>query len=191
MGFALIFQGFFSICYHVCPTNLSLQFDTTMMYLICLLCYIKIYQVYVIKRYTRNSGVYLIIFKVRENTFHIFTTVSTSRRNPECLLSIHVPGCPCADRSLGIVLHQLVGLRPFSRLLRHNDALRSLRLLLHRNRKAGQEGRVDFGKGHRLQLATRARRREKIQPCMVRAISVLIVSEQKKLRSFFLPFVAD
>jgi hypothetical protein len=45
MGFGLIFQGFFSICYHVCPTNHSLQFDTTMMYLICVLCYIKIYQV--------------------------------------------------------------------------------------------------------------------------------------------------
>lgn len=44
MGIALVAQGFFSICYHVCPTNLSLQFDTTMMYVICILCYVKIYQ---------------------------------------------------------------------------------------------------------------------------------------------------
>ena len=37
-------QGFFSVCYHVCPTNLSLQFDTTMMYILCTLCFVKIYQ---------------------------------------------------------------------------------------------------------------------------------------------------
>ena len=36
--------GPFSVCYHVCPTNLSLQFDTTMMYVICILCYVKLYQ---------------------------------------------------------------------------------------------------------------------------------------------------
>ena len=44
MGYTLMAQGFFSVCYHVCPTNLSLQFDTTMMYMICLLCFVKIYQ---------------------------------------------------------------------------------------------------------------------------------------------------
>jgi len=44
MGFALMAQGAFSVCYHVCPTNLSLQFDTTMMYVICILCYVKLYQ---------------------------------------------------------------------------------------------------------------------------------------------------
>ena len=44
MGFALMAQSFFSVCYHTCPTNLSLQFDTTMMYVICILCYVKIYQ---------------------------------------------------------------------------------------------------------------------------------------------------
>ena len=44
MGFSLMAQGFFSVCYHVCPTNLSLQFDTTMMYVICVLCYVKLYQ---------------------------------------------------------------------------------------------------------------------------------------------------
>ena len=44
MGFALTVEGLFSVCYHTCPTNLSLQFDTTMMYIICVLCYVKIYQ---------------------------------------------------------------------------------------------------------------------------------------------------
>lgn len=44
MGFSLMAQGFFSICYHVCPTNLTLQFDTTMMYTICILCFVKMYQ---------------------------------------------------------------------------------------------------------------------------------------------------
>ena len=44
MGYALVAQSLFSVCYHSCPTNLSLQFDTTMMYVICVLCYVKIYQ---------------------------------------------------------------------------------------------------------------------------------------------------
>ncbi len=45
MGMALICQGGFSICYHVCPTNHSLQFDTTIMYIMCILGIVKIYQV--------------------------------------------------------------------------------------------------------------------------------------------------
>ena len=44
MGFCLMAEGLFSVCYHVCPTNLSLQFDTTMMYFISILGYVKIYQ---------------------------------------------------------------------------------------------------------------------------------------------------
>ena len=44
MGFALTAEGFFSLCYHTCPTNISLQFDQAMMYIICILCYVKIYQ---------------------------------------------------------------------------------------------------------------------------------------------------
>lgn len=44
MGFSLTAQGFFSICYHVCPTNHSLQFDSTMMYVMCMLGCVKIYQ---------------------------------------------------------------------------------------------------------------------------------------------------
>ena len=45
MGMALICQGIFSICYHICPTNHSLQFDTTIMYIMCILGIVKIYQV--------------------------------------------------------------------------------------------------------------------------------------------------
>ena len=45
LGLALIFQGCFSICYHICPTSMSLQFDTTTMYIICTLGLIKFYQV--------------------------------------------------------------------------------------------------------------------------------------------------
>ena len=44
MGFALICEGFLSACYHACPTNENFQFDTTFMYLIAVLCFIKIYQ---------------------------------------------------------------------------------------------------------------------------------------------------
>jgi len=44
MGFAMIFQGVLSCIFHVCPSNLSLQFDTTMMYLIMTLVFVKIYQ---------------------------------------------------------------------------------------------------------------------------------------------------
>ena len=44
MGCALMAQTLFSVCYHTCPTNQTLQFDTTMMYVICILCYVKIYQ---------------------------------------------------------------------------------------------------------------------------------------------------
>jgi hypothetical protein len=44
MGFSLMAQGLCSVCYHICPTNLSLQFDTTPMYFICALCYMKLYQ---------------------------------------------------------------------------------------------------------------------------------------------------
>lgn len=44
MGFALISEGFLSACYHVCPTNENFQFDTTFMYVIAVLCFIKIYQ---------------------------------------------------------------------------------------------------------------------------------------------------
>ena len=44
MGLALVAEGFLSICYHVCPTDMNLQFDTTMMYVMVVLCYVKLYQ---------------------------------------------------------------------------------------------------------------------------------------------------
>ena len=46
MGGALICQGALSICYHVCPSDKTLQFDTTFIYIICLLGHVKIYQVF-------------------------------------------------------------------------------------------------------------------------------------------------
>jgi hypothetical protein len=45
MGFALICQGALSICYHVCPSDKTLQFDTTFICIICMLGHVKIYQV--------------------------------------------------------------------------------------------------------------------------------------------------
>ena len=39
------FQGVMSSSYHVCPTNVTFQFDTTFMYLIAILMFIKLYQV--------------------------------------------------------------------------------------------------------------------------------------------------
>ena len=46
MGFTLFIQGVLSLCYHVCPTSMSLQFDTTPMYIICILGLVKFYQVH-------------------------------------------------------------------------------------------------------------------------------------------------
>lgn len=77
MGFAIILQAMFSICYHVCPTNLSLQFDTTMMYVICVLCYIKIYQVIAKKCFK--------LFSCFQSWFYLFL-VPSSRCHPECIL---------------------------------------------------------------------------------------------------------
>jgi len=44
LGLCLIMQGAFSIIFHVCPSNISLQFDTTMMYMMMTLVFIKTYQ---------------------------------------------------------------------------------------------------------------------------------------------------
>ena len=44
MGICMIMQGIFSAIFHVCPSNISLQFDTTMMYIMLILVFIKIYQ---------------------------------------------------------------------------------------------------------------------------------------------------
>ena len=40
-----MFEGVLSACYHICPTNENFQFDTTFMYIITILLFLKIYQV--------------------------------------------------------------------------------------------------------------------------------------------------
>ena len=44
MGSALIMEGIMSSCYHVCPATVTFQFDTTYMYLIAILMFLKLYQ---------------------------------------------------------------------------------------------------------------------------------------------------
>ncbi|XP_050440508.1 SID1 transmembrane family member 1-like [Adelges cooleyi] len=44
MGSALAMEGIMSACYHVCPNHSNFQFDTSFMYIICMLSMIKIYQ---------------------------------------------------------------------------------------------------------------------------------------------------
>ena len=44
LGICMVFQGIFSSIFHLCPSNVSLQFDTTMMYLMMILALIKVFQ---------------------------------------------------------------------------------------------------------------------------------------------------
>ncbi|XP_066599229.1 SID1 transmembrane family member 1-like [Prorops nasuta] len=44
MGFALMMEGLLSATYHVCPNQNNFQFDTSFMYIISVLCMVKIYQ---------------------------------------------------------------------------------------------------------------------------------------------------
>jgi len=44
MGSSLVMEGVMSSCYHVCPATVTFQFDTTYMYLIAILMFIKLYQ---------------------------------------------------------------------------------------------------------------------------------------------------
>ncbi|TRY73441.1 hypothetical protein TCAL_06992 [Tigriopus californicus] len=44
MGITLAVEGIFSMIYHICPTNFSLQFDTTMLYVMGFLIILKLYQ---------------------------------------------------------------------------------------------------------------------------------------------------
>ncbi len=44
MGLALIGEGFFSSFYHVCPSKENFQFDTTFMYIMATLSYLKVFQ---------------------------------------------------------------------------------------------------------------------------------------------------
>ncbi|XP_066991155.2 SID1 transmembrane family member 1 [Anabrus simplex] len=44
LGVALMMEGILSACYHVCPNHSNFQFDTSFMYVIAMLCMLKIYQ---------------------------------------------------------------------------------------------------------------------------------------------------
>ena len=44
MGAALMFEGILSGCYHICPTAENFQFDTTFMYCISVLVFLKVHQ---------------------------------------------------------------------------------------------------------------------------------------------------
>lgn len=43
LGVALMMEGLLSGCYHVCPNHSNFQFDTSFMYVISMLCMLKIY----------------------------------------------------------------------------------------------------------------------------------------------------
>ena len=44
LGATMAIQGILSECYHVCPTAENFQFDTTFMYVIAPLVFIKVHQ---------------------------------------------------------------------------------------------------------------------------------------------------
>ena len=44
LGLALIMEGVLSGCYHICPTKVHFQFDTTFMYAMAVLVFLKVYQ---------------------------------------------------------------------------------------------------------------------------------------------------
>ncbi|KAL3274294.1 hypothetical protein HHI36_015699 [Cryptolaemus montrouzieri] len=44
MGVSLIIEGLLSACYHICPSQSNYQFDTSFMYVMAVLCSIKLYQ---------------------------------------------------------------------------------------------------------------------------------------------------
>lgn len=44
LGGSMIMEGILSACYHICPTKINFQFDTTFMYVLAVLCFLKIYQ---------------------------------------------------------------------------------------------------------------------------------------------------
>lgn len=44
LGLALILEGLLSACYHICPTTRNFQFDTTFMYVIAILLFLKLFQ---------------------------------------------------------------------------------------------------------------------------------------------------
>jgi hypothetical protein len=44
MGACLVCEGILSACYHICPTGINFQFDTTFMFAMSLLIFLKVYQ---------------------------------------------------------------------------------------------------------------------------------------------------
>ncbi|CAK1546400.1 unnamed protein product [Leptosia nina] len=44
MGLALAMEGLLSACYHLCPNKMNFQFDSSFMYVIAVLCIVKLYQ---------------------------------------------------------------------------------------------------------------------------------------------------
>ncbi|XP_052749111.1 SID1 transmembrane family member 1-like [Galleria mellonella] len=44
MGLALAMEGLLSACYHLCPNKMNFQFDSSFMYVIAVLCMVKLYQ---------------------------------------------------------------------------------------------------------------------------------------------------
>ena len=65
LGLALFMEGVMSSSYHVCPTNITFQFDTTFMYLIAVLMFMKLYQVSLERLHIRK--IILFRFKVRHS----------------------------------------------------------------------------------------------------------------------------
>ena len=60
MGLALTMEGVMSACYHVCPTKITFQFDTTFMYVIAIIMFMKLYQV--INMPMQNRGEFFLLF---------------------------------------------------------------------------------------------------------------------------------
>ncbi|CAH0761707.1 unnamed protein product [Diatraea saccharalis] len=44
LGLALAMEGLLSACYHLCPNKMNFQFDSSFMYVIAVLCMVKLYQ---------------------------------------------------------------------------------------------------------------------------------------------------
>ena len=77
MGAALMFEGILSGCYHICPTAENFQFDTTFMYCISVLVFLKV-SVYFIVFWHFNSS-FSKVYQFRHcdvtHTAHIVFTV--------------------------------------------------------------------------------------------------------------------
>lgn len=63
MGLALTMEGVMSACYHVCPTKITFQFDTTFMYVIAIIMFMKLYQVINMPMQNRGENFFFQLFK--------------------------------------------------------------------------------------------------------------------------------